>query len=223
MAASSQGSFFRQLPRAMAHPLPAVLAVGTVIAVVVSPLLAIPGAVAWAAATGVIAGRRASARSGPDVGALPPSLQADLLDVTTALDRLQEAARSVPAEQKPMFEGIQREAAEIRSSVVELAAQAGALHRHLEATRPDGGQAPGDGERRERMLARLAQYRETLQSLEASARNLADRAVELAAGAPMEYDVLDDRSPERKISEMKASMAAIEEVMRTETEMLQSD
>ncbi|MFO8079450.1 MAG: hypothetical protein R6V07_03995, partial [Armatimonadota bacterium] len=75
-------------------------------------------------------------------------------------------------------------------------------------------------ERRERLLARLARYRETLGSLEATAGELADRAMDLAAGAPMEYDTFDDQSPERKISEMKASVAAIEEVMRTETETL---
>ncbi|MGM0494487.1 MAG: hypothetical protein ACQER1_16265 [Armatimonadota bacterium] len=220
MAASSEGSFFSQLPAAMRHPLPVVLAVGTVIAGVVHLLLAIPGALAWAVATGVIAGRRATDRSAPDVRALPPSIQADLMGVTTALDHLQDAVHSVPSEQRPMFESIEREARQVRDSVIALGLRAGMLHRHLEATRQDEGERPANPERRERLMERLARSRETLQSLEATAGELADRAMDLAAGAPMEYDTFDDQSPERKISEMKASVAAIEEVMRTETETL---
>lgn len=234
--------------RAMVHPLPIVLAAGTVIAGLISVILAIPLAAAWLASVIVIAHRRASRTRQPDISHLPPSIQADLLDVTAALDRLQSAARSVPPQQRPMFEGIEREADEVREAVLQLGIAAGALHRHLEATPPgqieeeladlrarsdatkdevsrggiDASIAEREGrlERRERLLGRLERYRATLKSLEATARELADRAVDLAAGAPMEYDVLDEQSPERKISEMKASVAALEQVLRADTEII---
>lgn len=248
MASSSDASLIRELPRALLHPLPVALAVGTIIAGAIHLLLAIPAAVAWAVATGVIAGRRAEGKSRPDVSTLPPSIQADLLDVTTALDQLQSAVRSVPEEQRPLFEGIEREANEVRDSVLKLGETAGALHRHLEATHSgeaereleqlrarleaaeDGpqrreleagiGQLESRLERRKRLLERLDRYRATLHSLETTARELADRAVNLATGAPMGYDTLDEQSPERKISEMKASVAALEEVLRTDTETM---
>ena len=220
MAAQSDASFLSQLPRAMVHPLPIILAAGTIAAGVLMPLLAIPGAAAWAISAGVIAGRRAAQRAQPDLTSLPPSIQADLLGVTTALDRLQEAARSVPEAQRPMFEGIEREAEDIRGSVLRLALQAGLLHRSIEAELREGDGREADAQRRERRLATLEHQRTTLHSLEKSARDIADRAMDLAAGPPMGYDALDEQSPERKISEMKASMAAIEEVMRSNTEML---
>ena len=216
MPAQSGGSFAGRALRAVLHPLPIAFAVVTVAAALISPILALPAAGLWIGSVVGIAALRGARKRGPDISHLSPSLQRDLLGVTTALDQLQDAAKAVPDEQKPMFESIEREAVDVRSSVLEFAVKAGALHRHLEATRPDAEQAPGDAERRERMLARLAQYHETLQSLETTARDLADRAVELAAGAPMRYDALDEQSPERKISEMKASMADIEEVMRAQ-------
>ena len=204
----------------MLHPLPVVLAVGTVIAGFVMGLLAIPGALAWAIATGVIAGRRASQKAEPDVSTLPPSIQADLLDVTTALDQLREAVRSVPEPQRPMFEGIEREAEEVRASVLELGVTAGALHRHLEATRPEESVPEANPKRREQLLGRLGRYRATIHSLEETARDLTDRALALAGAGQMGYDELDEESPERKISEMKASMAAIEEVLRADVEQM---
>ncbi len=221
MAGASERSFASRAFRAMLHPLPIASAVAAVIAGIVAPVLAIPVALLWGASVVGLAARGAGKPRPSGVSHLPPSIQADLLAVTTALDELQDAARSVPSEQRPMFEGIEGEAEQVRSSVIDLALKAGALHRHLEATRPpDAAGADEDG-RRGRLLQHLQSYRMTLRSLEATAAELADRAIDLAAGAPIGYDALDERSPERRISEMKASMAAIEEVMRTETETLE--
>lgn len=220
MAESNEGSFGSRVLRAVKHPLSIVSAVGAVIAGVFVPVFVIPFAVLWGVSVVALAARRPPETRQPDVSHLPPSIQADLLGVTRALDQLQDAVRSVPAEQRPMFEGMEREAEEVRGSVLELGLKAGALHRHLEATRQDEAERPANSERRERLLERLARSRETLQSLEATAGELADRAMDLAAGAPTGYDTFDEQSPERRISEMKASVAAIEEVMRTETETL---
>jgi hypothetical protein len=220
VAASSDDSFGSRLLRAMKHPVSLVSAIGAVIAGVFVPVFVIPFALIWLVSVGVLSRERAATRGLPEISHLPPSIQADLLGVTTALDQLREAIRTVPSEQRPMFDGIEREAEEVRVSVLELGVNAGALHRHLETTRPVPGASPpeAEAERRERLLGRLQRYRETLQSLEETSRELADRAVDLAAGAPMTYDVIDERSPERKITEMKASMAALEEVMPVDTE-----
>jgi hypothetical protein len=220
VTAQSDGSLFSVLPGAAVHPLPLLLAAGTVAAAFVMPLLAIPGAAAWAVATGAIAHRRTAKEAEPDISSLPPSLQADLLDVTTALDQLQDAVRSVPDQQRPIFEGIERESEEVRESVVQLAVTAGALHRHIEAMQSDRGTPEAGAGRRERLLARLERYRATLQSLEDTAQDLTDRALDLAAGGAMGYDEFDEQAPERKITEMKASMAAIEEVMQADTEQI---
>ena len=221
MAKKTGGSFLAELPRAMLRPLPVVTAIATAAAGVFgAALVAISLGVVWLASTWVVAGRRARESAAPDISQLPPSIQADLLGVTTALDQLVDAMRAAPDEQQPMFEGIRGEAEEIRASVLDLGIKAGALHRHLEATVPTEGAEEPNPQRRERLLARLASYRETLHSLETTASELADRTLDLAAGAPMGYDELDELSPERKISEMKASMAAIEEVMQSETETL---
>lgn len=221
MAGASERSFANRVSRAMLHPLPIASAVAAVIAGIITPVLAIAPALLWGVAVVALAVRSAAQPPSARVSHLPPSIQADLLAVTTALDELQDAARSVPSEQRPMFEGIEGEAEQLRASVIDLALKAGAVHRHLEATRPqDAASAEEDG-RRKRLLEHLQSYRRTFRSLEATATELADRAIDLAAGAPMGYDALDDKSPERRISEMKASMAAIEEVMRTETETLE--
>ncbi len=248
MPAQSGGSFAGRVPRATLHPLSIAFAIVTIAAAMIAPILALPAAGAWIASVVVIAARRGAGERLPDISHLPPSIQADLAGVTAALDRLRDAARAVPADQRPLFEGIQREADEVRESVLQLAIAAGALHRHLETMRPEQVEADlaalrarlettGDEaarrqieasiadnerriERRQALLARLERYRATIKSLESTAAEVADRAVDLAAGAPMEYDAFDDRSPERKVSEMKASVAALEEVLRTDTETI---
>ena len=248
MPAQSGGSFAGRALRAVLHPLPIAFAIVTIAAALISPILALPAAGLWIGSVVGIAALRGARKRGPDISHLPPSIQADLAGVTSALDRLQTAARTVPADQRPLFEGIQREAEDVRASVLQLAMSAGTLHRHLALMRPEELQADLAAlharldatsdeaarrkieasiadherrtERREQLLARLERYRATITSLEATAEEVADRAVDLAAGAPMEYDAFDDRSPERKVSEMKASVAALEEVLRTDTETI---
>jgi chromosome segregation ATPase len=147
-----------------------------------------------------------------------------------------------------MFEGIRRDAVEVRRSVLELGLRAGDLHRHIEANLPhtledrleglqarlaeaDNDEARAETERsiealeprlerREQLLERLAEYRTTIRSLQATAEDLANRAEDLATRDEVEYDY-DEQSPERKISEMKASVAALEEVMRRDTNVIQ--
>ncbi len=232
----------------MVHPLPIASAAATILAGIFLPVLTIPLGLVWLISVGALAARRGDQRQLPDISHLPPSLQADLLEVTNALDQLQDAVRSVPEEQRPMFEGVIDEAEEVRESVLNLGVRAGAVHRHIEqmhaaeteddlrehrerlkAAEDDSArrqieasiaELEGRIERRDRLMNRLERYRGTIRSLESSAIDLADRAVDLAAGAPMEYDSLDERSPERKMSQMKASVAALEEVMRADTELI---
>ena len=70
-------------------------------------------------------------------------------------------------------------------------------------------------------MATLERYRATLRGLQASAEELAGRAVNLAAGGELAADeAFDEQSSARRITELKASVAALEEVMRAETETI---
>ncbi len=248
MTEGSNASPLRATMRAITSSLPIGIAVATVAGAFLSPWLIIPGAGAWLLSVGLLAARHRPTREDPDISHLPPSIQAQLWDVTRALDELQIAARSVPDRQRVMFEGIQRDAADVRRSVLELGLRAGDLHRHIEANLPptlqdrlerlrarlaesDGESSRGETERsiealerrlerREQLLERLREYRTTIRSLQATAEDLANRAETLATRDEVEYDY-DEESPERKISEMKASVAALEEVMRQDTNVIQ--
>ena len=247
VASSQTGSIGERLRRAVLHP----VAIGSAIAAALSlafgqPGLAVAFGLIWLGTVAVKAGRGPAVARAPEISHLPPSIQADLMGVMSARDQLQVAARSVPAEQRPLFEGIEREAEELRGSVLQLGLSAGALHRRLETMRPEQMaaeeaalrarlEATSDEvargqleasladheqrvERRQRLLGRLERYRATIKSLETTAAEIVDRATDLAAGVPMEYDAFGARSPERKVSEMKASAAAREDVLGAETE-----
>lgn len=250
MAASSETSAGRAALEAMVSPVPVGIAIATVIGgIAVSPLLLLPGAAAWLLSVGIIAAGKTSRRPPPpDVSHLPPSIQAELAEVGGALDELQRAARSVRADQRPMFEGIEQEAEEVREAVLRLGITAGDLHRHLEAHGPEemeerlehlrsrlsaeeGSTARPEieheiatlerrMERREELMERLAHYRSSIRSLQTTCQDLANRATDLATERPMEYDY-DEQAPERRMSEMKASVAALEEVMRRDTNVIQ--
>lgn len=248
MIGPSHEPFAGRLARAAVKPLPIGIAVLTVFGSLLAPVVLVPGIAAWLLAVLITAYAAKPARRGPDVSHLPPSIQADLLDVNEALDRLRAAVRDVPPAHRPLFEGIEREAEEVRESVLRLGRQAGTLHRHLASSGAETLAAQAEGLRarlehttdesarreieqsikrvearqahREGLVGKLEQYRATLASLQATAEELADRAASLAAGAPLEYDMHDDQSAMRRITEMKASVAALEEVLGTETETL---
>ena len=249
MAQSSDAFPINALLGAMKSPVPVGIAIATVIGgIIISPWLLPAGVAAWLVATGVSAARQISAGRPPDISHLPPSIQAELLAVGEALDELQKAAISVPAHQRPMFEGIEQEAEEMRDAVLRLGLTAGDLHRHLEAHRPeemgerldylrsrltedeDSRALPEIEhkistlerrmERREELMERLAHYRSSIRSLQTTCQDLANRATDLATARPKDYDY-DEEAPERRMSEMKASVAALEEVMRRDTNVIQ--
>ncbi len=243
MPQPSESSFVGAAARALIHPLPIVLAVGTVVSAMAAPILVMPGAIAWLLSVIVIAGMRSVRGRGPevDVGALPPSIRAALAGVDEAIDELQRAIGSVPAEQMPMFEGVRQDAEQVRSAVWRLASSAGALHRHLASNRPEDLQSEIDGlrarldgtedpgaradlesaleraearvQRREAQMVTLERYRATLRDLQTSAQEMADRAVNLAAGESLEARQYDEESPVHRMTELKAGVAALEEVM----------
>lgn len=248
MAGRRGGSSSQATLRAMTGPLPVGIAVATVIGgIAITPWLLLPGAAAWLLAVAVGAAGREPVRVVPDVTHLPPSIQAELAGVGAALDALQRAARSVAASQRPVFEGIEREAEEMREAVVRLGLTAGDLHRHLEANRPEemadrleylrsqveaaeGGAAPeikheistleGRVQRREQLMERLTHYRSSIRDLQTSCEELANRATDLATAGPLQYDY-EEQAPDRRMAEMKASVAALEEVMMRDTNVIQ--
>jgi len=180
-----------------------------------------------------------------DTTGLPPSIQADLQSVNAALDALSRAVARVPEDQRVMFAGIEQEALEVRDAVMRMAQAAGALHDHLAANRADDLHGRLDGQRqrlaaatdpaarvpleaeiarteerlarRQDMLATLERYRTALRELQGSAEDLADRAVNLSAGGELAlHEEFDEQSPIRKITELRASVAALEQVLGTE-------
>jgi len=241
-----------QVVRAAVSPLPIGIAIATVAgAVLVSPLLLIPGAGAWLVAviaTAAVRGRRAR-EARIDTAGLPPSIQRDLDGVNRALDQMQSAIATVSADQRVLFADVEEQARQVRDAVTRMARSAGALHAYLAAHRGDEAQgqleglrqrlagAQDDGARaeieaaiasaeaqlarHEQLLATLERYRATLRGLQATAEELAGRAVNLAVGGELAADdVFDEQSTARRITELKASVAALEEIMGTETETI---
>jgi len=71
--------------------------------------------------------------------------------------------------------------------------------------------------RRQDMRATLERYRAALRELQGSAEELADRVVNLSAGGVSAlYEEFDAEAPIRRIAELRASVAALEEVLGTE-------
>jgi len=184
-----------------------------------------------------------------DTTGLPPSIQRELDGVNRALDQMHSAVASVPAEQRVLFADVEEQARQVRDAVARMARSAGALHTYLAAHRADDLQGRLEGQRarqaaaqddaaraeieaaiasaegqlarREQLMATLERYRATLRGLQASAEELAGRAVNLAAGGELAADeAFDEQSSARRITELKASVAALEEVMRAETETI---
>ncbi|MGD9498116.1 MAG: hypothetical protein AB7Y46_17575 [Armatimonadota bacterium] len=214
-----------------------------------TPLILIPGAAAWLIAVAVTAGVRAYAQrpAAIDIRGLPPSIRRDLEGVNQALADLHAAIEAVPVQQRVLFADVEQEAREVRDAVVRMAVAAGSLHSYLAshpaeqmqaqlallrgrlesavepAVRAEIEAAIASAEarlaRREQLMAMLQRYRATLTGLQASAQELAGRAVKLTAGADLAADAaFGEDSAARRISELKASVAALEEVMEAETE-----
>jgi hypothetical protein len=201
----------------MVSPAPLIIAAVTIGAAFVSPLLIAPGAVAWLACVYFVARARAAGRTGRagiDVAALPPTIRGDLDEVTTALDEIGETIRTAPRDSQVLFVGITAEAEGVRESVAQLALAAGNLHDYLAST-ADNDPAPPD---REGLLEMLAQYRATMRELTQSTQGLRSTVARMAAGHALDTDRED--APVQQLDEMRASVAALEEVMSTST-MLQ--
>lgn len=200
--------------RALLHPAALALAALTVGAALISPLLAVPGAVAWGVTVYVLA-RRGAARRGPmvDMTALPPTIQRDVFEVRQALADIRAISASASRDRQIMLEDVLREAQDVDGAVLQMAVAAGRLHDHLAAsvaqvTDPD----------RQRMMEMLQRYRTNMDELVASAHKLRSNVQLLAAGQLVDYD--SEHAPARQMDEMKASVAALEEVISTST-MLQ--
>ncbi len=252
MAAQPGGSPAGRVMPALLGPWAIGIAIATVAgAVLVSPLLLIPGAGAWliaVIATAAARGRKAR-EARIDTTGLPPSIQRELDGLNRALDQMQTAIATVPADRRVLFADVENQARQVRDAVTRMARSAGALHTYLAANRAGELQGRLEGlrqrlatvgddaaraeieaaiglaeaqlARREQLLATLERYRATLRGLQATAEELAGRAVNLAAGGELAADeTFDEQSPARRVTELKASVAALEEVMRTETETL---
>jgi len=252
MSAQPGASPLAHVGGALFGPFPIIVALATVAgAILLNPLVLIPGAAAWLIAVAVTAGLRAHAQSQPaiDTTGLPPSIQRELDGVNRALDQMQAAIATVPADQRVLFADVEEQAQQVRDAVTRMARSAGALHIYLaanraeelqgrleglkqrlaaatdDAARAELGAAVANAEaqlaRREQLLATLERYRATLRGLQATAEELAGRAVNLAAGGELAADeAFDEQSPARRITELKASVAALEEVMGTQTETI---
>ena len=217
MASPSRGTSDSPTLRAMISPGPLIIAALTIGAAFISPLLIAPGAVAWLACVYFVARARAAGvtgRAGIDVEALPPTIRGDLDEVATSLDEIGEMIRTAPRDSQVLFAGITEEAKGVRESVGQLALTAGNLHDYLAST-ADDDPAPPD---RERLLEMLASYRATMRELVESTQGLRATVARMSAGHALDTDRED--APVQQLDEMKASVAALEEVMSTST-MLQ--
>lgn len=247
MPETPDGSPMSRALRAAVHPLSLVIAAGTIAgALLLSPLVIVPGAAAWVASVLLLAlRRRAPTEEGPDTSRLPPSLQRDLQGVLAAIDELQAAIAGVSPDQRPVFEDVERQADGLRATAKRIALSAGALHarladsrpqaleaereqlrRRLEATRDDAARRNIEAsleavrvrlQRREELMARLERHRATLRAMQSTAEELADRAARLASGE-MALEQMDEQAPARRVEELQASVAALEEVMRTDVQ-----
>ncbi len=249
MANEPGASPLTRAARAVFGPLPVGIAIATVAgAVFLSPLLLIPGVIAWAIAVAAMAaGRRTGQRARIDTTGLPPSIQADLAGVGRALDDMEAALAAVPADRRVLFASVEADAREVRDAVARMARSAGALHGYLARNRADEMQVQLEGlrrrlaaatdpaarseteaaiahsearlARREQLMATLQRYRATIRGLQASAEELAGRAVNLTAGGELvAHAEFGEESSVRKIAELKAGVAALEEVMRSDIE-----
>ena len=249
MTASRNASTGNQTLRAMLNPAAIVLAALTVGAAFISPLLAIPGAVAWALTVYFLGRGRAAGRrvARVDIKSLPPTVQRDLASVREALDQIRQAARSAPRDQRVLLADVVREAEDVEQAVERMALAAGSLHdslaetadktaqSRLEALDAQAGAAADEAGRRklqseaealraqlaerERLTGTLERYRTTMQGLAASVQKLRGSITMLAAGQALDYDAVD--SPVRQMDEMKASVEALEEVMASSVIMQQ--
>jgi len=204
----------RGILRALVHPAPIVLAVGTVAAALISPLLAVPGAVAWALTVYFLGrSRQAGRQRAIEMSTLPPTIQRDVYEVREALADIRSAAAAASRDRKVLLADVLREAEDVEQTIATQALAAGRLHDYLAAT-VDQADTPD----RQRMMEMLQRYRATMSGLVESAQKLRSTVQLLAAGQLEDYE--SEQAPARQMDEMKASVAALEEVMSTST-MLQ--
>lgn len=194
--------------RALLHPAAIVLAVLTVGAALINPLLAIPGAIAWGASVYLL-GRKGAPHRGPaiDMSALPPTMQRDVFEVRQALADIRATAATTSRDQQIMLADVLREAGDVEQAMGAQAVAAGRLHDYLAATVEQA-----DTPDRQRMMEMLQRYRTTMGGLVEAARKLRSSVQLLAAGQLVDYD--SEQAPARQMDEMKASVAALEEVMQ---------
>ena len=205
------------MTRALFHPVPIVLSLATVGAAFISPLLAIPGAVAWAIAVYFLSRRGGARQPGTpdlsglmDMTSLPPTIQRDVFEVRQALADIRTTAQSTSRDQQIMLADVLREAGDVEQALVKQAIAAGQLHGYLASTL-DQAESPD----RRRMMEMLQGYRGTMAELVASAQKLRSSVQLMAAGQLVDYE--SEEAPARQMDEMKASVAALEEVMSTST------
>ena len=105
--------------RAMFHPAAIALAALTVAAGFVTPLLALPGAIAWVGALYFLGRRGATSSRGSsiDMTELPPTIQRDVFEVRTALTDIRTAADSASRDQQIMLADVLREAADVEQAI----------------------------------------------------------------------------------------------------------
>lgn len=195
--------------KGLRHPAAIVLALLTIAAGLVALPWAIPLGLAWGL-TVYFASQRTSPRRGPavDLSALPPTIQRDLFEVRQALAEIRATVATAAPERQVLLQDVLREAADVEQAVGAQALAAGRLHDYLAAT----VHQPASAER-EQMLALLQRYRAMMAETVAAAQKLRSSVQLLVAGQLADYD--SEQAPARQMDEMKASVAALEEIMRT--------
>ncbi len=243
MARRPYGSPASLALRAAVSPAAVVVAAATVAgAIFLSPWLILPGAVLYGALVYALGpARRASRREPPlNLSALPPTIQRDVTGVRDALAQVHTAAVSAGPQQRPLFEGLLEEADALAAGVERLALSAAHLHSYLAAmneaeltrrikaleadiARTQDKAGRGQLEQalqasreqlaeREELAELLDRCHATMRNLEASVRGIHSSVVRLASGQIAEADAATE--PLAELSEMRGTVAALEEVMQ---------
>ncbi len=243
MASRPHGSPASLALRAAFSPLPLIVAAASVAgALLLSPLVIIPGALVWASLVYALGpGKRSVHREPPvDISSFPPTIQRDVMAVKESLSGIQATVRTAPRDQRAFLEGLLSEAQQLDSAIGRLGLQAARVHGYLSSTHEDGlrhrvekleadlaaadepgaraelGQALEASRQqlaqREQLRATLDQYYAAMRNLKASAADMHSRVIALASGQTAAADAATQPLPE--LDEMRASVAALEEVMQ---------
>ena len=229
--------------RAAISPLPLIVAAATVAgALLLSPLVIIPGGLVWGALVYALGPARRAARREPsvDISSFPPTIQRDVTAVKQSLSGIQATVLAAPPDQRVFLEGLLSEAQQLDGAIGRLGQRAARVHGYLsstdegalrrrtetlEADLADAADSPSRAQleealrasrqqlgQREGLRAVLDQYYAAMRTLKASAADMHSRVIALSSGQGAVAGAVTQPVPE--LDEMRASVAALEEVMQ---------